>query len=80
MPPPPGAGAVVEAHVPASRLTEGISWSTTGLTAGIAPGAAVAGRLVDRDGTSAGFTVPLAAGVVAVTVALFVRSAESGHP
>ncbi len=65
---------------PGVAATEGISWSTTGLTAGIAPGAAVAGRLVDRDGTSAGFTVPLAAGVVAVTVALFVRSAESGHP
>ena len=44
------AMALVEATVPASRLTEGITWLITGLSLGIAPGAALAGWFIDEYG------------------------------
>lgn len=60
---------LIEIHVPASRLTEGIAWTTTGLAIGVAPGAAVAGWVIDHHGASMGFTVPLVAGACASLVA-----------
>jgi MFS family permease len=62
--------SLVEASVPASRLTEGIAWVSTGLSAGIAPGAAVAGWVVDGWGTASGYLVALVAGLVGIAVAL----------
>jgi MFS family permease len=59
----------IESAVPAARLTEGISWLTTGLAVGIAPGAAIAGHVIDRFGASAGFWVPALAGVTGAVVA-----------
>ncbi|MBA3266066.1 MAG: MFS transporter [Nocardioidaceae bacterium] len=61
--------SLVEATVPAGRLTEGISWVSTGIAFGIAPGAAVAGRLVDGFGASTGFVVPVVGGVLAALIA-----------
>ena len=55
--------------MPASRLTEGISWVTTGIAAGLAPGAAIAGHVIDLRGASDGFLVPVAAGLLGVVVA-----------
>lgn len=59
----------IESVVPAARLTEGISWLTTGLAVGIAPGAAIAGHVIDSFGASAGFWVPALAGVTGAVVA-----------
>jgi predicted MFS family arabinose efflux permease len=66
--------SLVEASVPPNRLTEGIAWVTTGLSAGIAPGAAVAGRVVDEFGPSAGYWVALIAGLVGAGVAMITPS------
>ena len=59
----------VEQTVPANRLTEGISILTTGLGAGVAPGAAVAGVVVDGYGAFASFWVTVGAGLLAAAVA-----------
>jgi MFS family permease len=59
----------VESMVPAARLTESISWVTTGLAVGIAPGAAIAGHVIDSFGAAAGFWVPALAGVTGAVVA-----------
>ncbi|MDQ3156734.1 MAG: MFS transporter, partial [Actinomycetota bacterium] len=60
---------LIQIHVAPSRLTEGIAWTTTGLAVGVAPGAAFAGRVIDNHGASAGFWVPLVAGLSATVVA-----------
>jgi predicted MFS family arabinose efflux permease len=52
----------IEETAPTARLTEGMAVFSTGLTAGLAPGAAVVGWLVDRFGASASYWVPTAAG------------------
>lgn len=59
----------VEAIVPPDRLNEGMTVFTTGLVAGVAPGAALVGVVVDRAGASASFAVPAAAGAVGALVA-----------
>ncbi|MGI8701127.1 MAG: MFS transporter [Nocardioidaceae bacterium] len=61
--------SLIQAHVPASRLTEGITWVMTGIGLGIAPGAALAGRLIDEYGASTAYAVPAVAGVLAAVVA-----------
>ncbi|MBB5084497.1 MFS transporter [Nonomuraea endophytica] len=66
---------LVERAVPASSLTEGMTWAITGLSAGIALGAAIAGALVDRHGPAGGFGVAVAAGALAL--ALAVRAART---
>lgn len=63
------AVSLIQAHVPASRLTEGIAWSTTGMAVGVAPGAAVVGQIIDQFGTSTAFGVPLVAGLLAALAA-----------
>lgn len=63
------AMTLIAIHVPPSRLTEGIAWTTTGLAVGVAPGAAAAGWVIDNHGASAGFWVPLIAGLCATIVA-----------
>ncbi len=67
------ATSLVERHVAPSRLTEGITWTTTGLSVGAAPGAALAGAVVDAHTAAAGFLVPLGAGLVTVVVAWATR-------
>lgn len=63
----------VEETVPASRLTEGISIFSTGLGAGVAPGAAAAGVMIDRQGAFASFWVAVLAGLLATAVAFSAR-------
>jgi len=60
---------LVEREVPPSRLTEALAWTTTGMSVGIAPGAAVVGSVIDSHGASAGFLVPLVAGLAGSIVA-----------
>jgi MFS family permease len=61
--------ALVEETVPPGRLNEGISIITTGLAAGVAPGAAIVGAVVDRAGASASYWVPAAAGLLGAVIA-----------
>lgn len=54
--------------VPEDRLNEGIAAVTTGLVAGIAPGAALVGVVIDARGASASFWVPVGIAAVGVLV------------
>jgi hypothetical protein len=55
----------IEQGVPAGRLTEGIAIAHTGLAAGLAPGAALAGLVIDAHGASPSYLVALGGGVLA---------------
>jgi MFS family permease len=61
--------SLVHARVPASRLTEGITWITTGVGLGVAPGAAIAGQLLADYGASAAFGVSAVGGALAAVLA-----------
>jgi hypothetical protein len=61
--------SLVEQSVPAGRLTEGMVVVHTGLVAGIAPGATVAGLVIDAHGASPAYLVAMTAGVVAALAA-----------
>ncbi|MGH9270926.1 MAG: MFS transporter, partial [Ilumatobacteraceae bacterium] len=65
--------SLVEQTVPRTRLTEGISWVSTGIGAGVAPGAAISGQVIDASGASVAYLVPVASGILAVVAALLVR-------
>ncbi len=60
---------LVEKIVPGSKITEGMTWAITGLSIGVAMGAAVSGEAVDRFGPDGGFTVAVIAGAFALLVA-----------
>lgn len=62
--------ALVEAHVPRTNLTEGMTWVSTGLAVGVALGSSAAGWVVDAAGARTGFAVPVVSGVAAALVAL----------
>lgn len=64
---------LIERQVPPSRLTEALTWTTTGMSVGVAPGAAVAGAVIDAHGASAGFLVPLVAGLAGSVLAWTTR-------
>jgi MFS family permease len=61
---------LVQALVPRNRLTEGMTWTRTGIDMGIASGAFFAGYLVEHSGAGAGFTVTAIAGAASAVVAL----------
>ncbi|WP_274563143.1 MFS transporter [Streptomyces spiramyceticus] len=61
--------ALIEEHVPRTKLTEGMTWTGTGLAVGVALGSSAAGWVVDAAGADAGYGVPVAAGAVAAVVA-----------
>ncbi|MFH9478299.1 MFS transporter [Streptomyces anulatus] len=64
---------LVERTVPPAVLTEGMTWAITGLSVGVASGAAVSGAIVDRFGPGGGFVVAVAAGATALLTALCAR-------
>lgn len=66
--------SLVEAEVPASRLTEGLAWIGTALNVGVALGAAVAGPVIDEAGASPAFLIALGSGLLA-TVACVIGTA-----
>jgi predicted MFS family arabinose efflux permease len=72
--------SLVEQTVPRSRLTEGMTMVETAAIAGVAPGAAVAGRVIDAHGASAAYLVSLAAGLVAAISALAAREEPACAP
>ncbi|NYG55686.1 MFS transporter [Nocardioides perillae] len=61
--------SLTEQVVPRRRLTEGLAVVHTGLVAGVAPGAALSGAVVDAAGASAAYLVSLGAGVLAALAA-----------
>jgi predicted MFS family arabinose efflux permease len=71
----------IEETVPSARITEGITLFTTGLGAGLAPGAALAGAVVDSSGASASYWVAAGSGLLGAAVAFAAsrRSGRSGH-
>ncbi|MGH3358303.1 MAG: MFS transporter [Nocardioidaceae bacterium] len=72
--------SLLEEVVPRSRLTEGMSWFSMGMAAGVALGGAASGLVVDHHGASLAFGVPIVAAAVAATVAWIVPTpaAETG--
>ncbi len=65
---------LVELSVPGARLTEALTWTTTGMSAGTAGGAAIAGYLVDHFSVTAGFVLPVASALMVAVVALTYRT------
>ncbi len=72
--------SLAETTVPSSRLTEGMAFLQTGLVAGVAPGAAFAGIVVDSHGASAAFGVSVVGGVAALVGALLTRVPAPATP
>jgi MFS family permease len=69
------AFGLIERRVPASMLTEGVTWVMTGIGIGMALGAFVAGWVVDTFGAQNGFWVSVvASGAAVLTVALGQRT------
>ncbi|GAB3645326.1 MFS transporter [Streptomyces sparsus] len=62
--------ALVGELVPRTKLTEGMTWASTGVAVGVALGASVTGRVVDLTGAAAAYGVPAAAGALAVGAAV----------
>lgn len=61
---------LVEETVPNARLTEGLTWATTGVGLGVAIGAGAAGFVIDAAGARPAFLVTLACGASAATIVL----------
>jgi predicted MFS family arabinose efflux permease len=72
--------AWVQETVPMNRLTEGISIMTTGLAAGVAPGAAFAGIVIDSQGAASSYWVAAAAGFLGAAVAFGMALLPSRRP
>ncbi len=70
--------ALVDHIVPGERLTEGLTWATTGITLGVSLGAAAAGPVIDAVGTPAAYLVTAVSGVL--TAAVAVAAARWLHP
>ena len=68
-----GAMTMTEQGVPSSRLTEGMAILHTGLVAGVAPGAGIAGFVVDQRGAPAAYGVALVSGILGAVVAQTAR-------
>jgi MFS family permease len=60
--------SLIEEHVPRAKLTEGMTWVSTGLAVGVALGSSVAGWVIDAAGARAGYGVPVVSGAVAVVI------------
>ncbi|MDZ5698845.1 MFS transporter [Chelativorans sp. M5D2P16] len=75
------AFGLIERRVPASMLTEGVTWVMTGIGIGMALGAFAAGWVVDMFGARNGFWVSVAAGTAAfLTVLIGQRSLTRERP
>ena len=64
------AFGLVERHVPEAKLTEGVTWVTTGIGIGMALGSFAAGLTIDAFGARNGFWVSVAAGTIALSTVL----------
>ncbi|SDU86720.1 Predicted arabinose efflux permease, MFS family [Microlunatus sagamiharensis] len=71
------AVSVVQTSVPAVRLTEALGWSGTGMSAGVATGAALGGASVDQMASTGGFVLVAAFGLLLVVGVLLIRTPTS---
>jgi predicted MFS family arabinose efflux permease len=67
--------SLLEASTPRARLTEAMAVFQTGISAGLAPGAWVAGVVADDTGGSASYWVCVVSGVLALAAAMLCRPA-----
>jgi len=65
-----GGFGLVDAIVPASSLTEGLTWIGTGLSVGYGAGAALVGGIADRHGAHLAFGVPVCAALLTAACAV----------
>jgi MFS family permease len=71
--------SLAEQVLPSSRLTEGMAFLHTGLIGGVAPGATVAGLVIDAHGASPSYLVSFGGGLLALGAALVTRTTVSSH-
>ena len=71
---------LVELVTPLPRLTEALTWVTTGLSAGVAGGALVSGRIVELHSASLGFAAAALAASLAALVAWFAPIPQAISP
>jgi MFS family permease len=62
------AFSLVERMVPEGTVTEGLTWSTTGLIVGFSAATWLSGRLVDDAGVSEAFTVAVGSGLLGLVI------------
>jgi MFS family permease len=74
------AMGLVRDRVPAHQLTEGFSWTTTGVMVGVSLGAAAGGWAVQHLGPGAGFHIQPALSGLAMLIALLGGRALAGPP
>lgn len=72
-----GAVNITELAVPPHRLTEALTWTTTGLAVGVAPGTAISGWVADHFGAGPGFWVPVAAAGIGSLFAMILNPSAS---
>jgi MFS family permease len=72
--------AVTHVLVPATRLTEALGWTSTGMAAGVAVGAATLGQVVDRFDAGAGFWGVVVIGGLLILATLGVRTPRPASP
>lgn len=70
--------SVVQTAVPPARLTEALGWASTGMSAGVATGAALAGATVDRAASTGGFALVAGFGLLLVVGVLLIRMPGPG--
>lgn len=70
---------LIERRVPASMLTEGVTWVMTGIGIGVALGSFASGWVVDNFGASNGFWVSVVAGALALLTVLLGQKTLSGE-
>lgn len=58
------------AILPPARITEGLTWMTTGISLGVALGSVLVGMVIDAYGVRAGFSVAIAAGMAMVVIVM----------
>ncbi len=71
--------SLLEASTPRSRLTEAMAVFQTGISAGLAPGAYLAGVVADHHGGSPAYWVCVGSGVLTLVAALCCRPAQAAH-
>ncbi|KRE17955.1 MFS transporter [Bosea sp. Root381] len=69
------AMGLMEQAVPPAKLTEGITWGTTGIGVGMALGSLGSGWVIDLYGASSGFWISIGAGVAALAIVVAGRRA-----
>ncbi len=73
------AFSITERLVPAAQLTEGLTWTNSGLAVGFSAGTATAGFLVDAYGTTAGFALAVVGGAFATVIGAVGQASFGRH-